>query len=88
MFTLAVQDRYKYAVEEKWTAFTAKPSKDTDVTLSFLSTAGNWIVGHPFAYAKDLNKKLLALPKEELPRGWVLVDFGNAELAKHIIEAN
>ncbi len=60
VFTLAVQDRFKYGVEDKWAAFTAKPSKETDVTLSFLSTVGNWIV----------------------------VDFGNAELAKHIIEAN
>ena len=33
VFTLAVQDRYKYAVEDKWAAFTAKPSKETDVTL-------------------------------------------------------
>ena len=88
LFKLAVQDRYKYANDDKWTAFTAKPTKEREVTLSFLSTAGNWIVGHPYAYASNLNPRLLALPKEELPEGWIVVDFGDAELAHHIFSAN
>ena len=87
-FKLAVQDRYKYGNNDKWAAFTAAPSEQADVTVSFLSTAGNRAVGHPFAHAKALNKKLLALPKEKIPEGWIILDFGNAELAKHIVEAN
>ena len=87
-FKLAVQDRYKYGNEDKWAAFTAKSSEKAEVTVSFLSTAGSWVVGHPFLHAKALNPKFLSLKKEELPEGWIILDFGNAELAKHIIEAN
>ena len=53
-----------------------------------MSTAGNWIVGHPFAHAKELNARLAALPVKDLPEGWVILDFGNVDLAKHIIDAN
>ncbi len=87
-FTLAVQDRYKYGNEDKWAAFTAKPSEKTDVTISFLSTAGSWVIGHPYAHAKVLDAKLMALSGEKIPEGWVIIDFGNVHLATKIIDAN
>ena len=87
-YKLAVKDRYKYGNEDKWAAFTAKPAEASDVQVSFLSTAGSWIIGHPFGHAKELDAKLLALPAEDLPEGWIIIDFGTAETAQHIYQAN
>lgn len=87
-YTLAVQDRYKYGNDDKWAAFTAKPSEKTDVTISFLSTAGGFVIGHPYAHAKVLDAKLMALPVDKIPEGWVIIDFGNVHLARKIIDAN
>ena len=91
-YTLWVQDRYKYESDDKWTAFRAGISgaeygADT-VALHFLSTSGSWVVGHPYGYAKDLNKRLLMF--EGLPdrAGWVILDFGTAPLAAKIYELN
>ena len=87
-FTLAVQDRYKYTNEDKWAAFTAKQPKEADVTVSFLSTAGSWVIGHPYANAEELNGKLMQLREKEIPKGWIILDFGNQDLARKIYETN
>ncbi|MBP5295647.1 MAG: phosphatidylinositol-specific phospholipase C domain-containing protein [Lachnospiraceae bacterium] len=88
VFTLAVQDRYKYGNEDKWAAFTAKPSQETDVCISFLSTAGSFVIGHPYGSAKALNKRFAELDPKDLPEGWIILDFGNVLLAKQIIDMN
>ena len=90
-YTLYVQDRYEYGTEDKWNAFTAgmdagRSRGAEDISLSFLSTKGILAYGHPFAYAKTLNARLmqanLALD------GWVIVDFASAPLAERIYSAN
>ncbi len=90
-YTLWVQDRYEYDADEKWTAFLngirAAGTADGAVALHFLSTKGSFVQGHPFGFAKDLNKRLLA---ETLPAdcGWVVTDFASAPLAEHIYTLN
>ena len=90
-FTLWVQDRYEYDADEKWTAFLNGIRGSTTaggaVSLHFLSTKGSFVQGHPYAFAKDLNKRLMA---ESLPAdcGWVIVDFATAPVAEHIYTLN
>ena len=90
-YRLWVQDRYAYGTEDKWTAFLNGLREPAigggDLSVSFLSTKGTLAYGHPYAFAKTLNARLLELPSEEL-RGWIVVDFGDAELAAHIWSAN
>jgi 1-phosphatidylinositol phosphodiesterase len=83
-FSLAVQDRYEYDVEEKWAAFTDTLGARADLTLNFLSTKGSFVQGHPFFFASNLNPRL----KGADPKGWTIVDFGTAEIAKTIYERN
>lgn len=90
-YTLWVQDRYCYPVEEKWMAFLAglglARAQDGEVSLSFLSTKGTLPFGHPYKYASSLNLRLLG--REIKPTdGWIIVDFATAPLAKHIYEVN
>ena len=88
---LWVQDRYEYGAKDKWTAF-LKGLKEPqiapeDLSVHFLSTKGTLTYGHPYFFANKLNKQLLELPREEL-RGWILVDFADAEIASYIWSAN
>ena len=86
-YTLWVQDRYNYAVEDKWVAFNEgmKEPDDSSVVISFLSTAGTFYVGHPYAYAKDLNRRVF---ESDNLSGWVILDFASAPLAEHIYSKN
>lgn len=89
---LWVQDRYEYDTEEKWEAFTEGLTigvGEEEAALHFLSTKGSFAYGHPYFFARRLNKRLLAydLPGEG-PLGWIIVDFGSARLAEHIYERN
>ena len=92
-YNLIVQDRYKYDADDKWNAFlkAAKASGGQNgrgrLALNFLSTNGNAAYGHPYKYAKKLNKKLLSGDSPKLS-GWVIVDFGTADIAKRIYEEN
>lgn len=90
-YILYVQDRYEYGAEDKWNAFTAGMDAGRgrgagDISLSFLSTKGTLAYGHPFAFAKTLNSRLmranLALD------GWVITDFASAPLAERIYSVN
>lgn len=88
VYTVWVQDRFKYDSEEKYAAFLAAQSAadQGDVHIHFLSTNGNAAYGHPAAYAKDLNERLLS---EDIHlRGWVIVDFGSPALARRIYREN
>lgn len=90
-YTLWVQDRYAYGTEDKWRAFTdgmeKAPTSPTDVALNFLSTKGTGAYGHPYHYADLLGDRLYNLEKEKL-NGWIIVDFGNEQLAGSIWHAN
>ena len=87
--TLWVQDRYEYEADEKWAAFTggmaASETSADAVSLNFLSTKGHAKYGHPYKYAPGLNEKLGAAGALN---GWIIVDFGSAELAKTIYDIN
>lgn len=91
-FTLAVQDRYHYGVEDKWNAvqYTLRNTTATEDTfcLNFLSTAQGKLP-HPRSFAAELNARFLA---EELtagnPYGVILFDFADADLAQAVIDTN
>ena len=88
---LWVQDRYEYGAEDKWTAFVnglKEPAIGADdLSIHFLSTKGTLAYGHPYYFARTLNARLKELPTEEL-RGWIVIDFADADLAAHIWSAN
>lgn len=91
-FTLAVQDRYHYAVEDKWNAvlYTLRNTTATENTfcLNFLSTAQGKLP-HPRGFAREMNRLFLA---ESLsagsPYGIILFDFADADLARAVIDTN
>ena len=90
-YSLWVQDRFEYGLEDKWTAFEkgmdeADAQKaEGDIVLSFLSTKGTASYGHPWRYAKDLNARLLKMGDLT---GWVVLDFLDARLAYHLYSMN
>jgi 1-phosphatidylinositol phosphodiesterase len=91
-FTLAVQDRYHYAVEDKWNAVTYTlrntTAAENTFCLNFLSTAQGKLP-HPRGFAREMNRLFLA---EELtagtPYGIILFDFADADLARAVIDTN
>ena len=95
---LKVQDRYCLNTEDKWTAFTdslevlkeEEGSEGTKVSrIHFLSTKGHGYVGHPYWYAAPLNARLMEYDFEEgYSYGWIIVDFGDEELARRIYSLN
>ncbi len=89
VYTLHVQDRWEYDTDAKWAAFLAgmRDTADGAVSLNFLSTKGETRYGHPFEYAKELNARLLEADDDALG-GWIIVDFGSAELAERIYRLN
>ena len=90
-YTLWVQDRFEYDTEHKWTAFLGglrtAPGTSEECYLNFLSTKGTAAYGHPYQFAKTLNARLLDQPLAQ-GSGWVVVDFGTAQLAEHVYSAN
>ena len=86
-----MQDRYEYGGEDKWNAFTAgmnaaRERSAGDVAVHFLSTKGTLAYGHPYLFAKELNRKLLQA--NLALDGWIIVDFASAALAERIYTAN
>lgn len=91
-YSVYVQDRYEYNVDGKWKAFESgidieKGARTGDVRLNFLSTKGTLAYGHPFFFAKRLNERFMD-KGYRTPKGWTIVDFGTAELAKKIYSSN
>ena len=88
-YTLYVQDRYAYDAVDKWNAFIEGLNADRTgadaAAIHFLSTKGTAAYGHPYAFAKTLNRKLLAT---DALHGWIVIDFADATLAAHIYEQN
>ena len=89
-YTLWVQDRYKLDTDEKWEAFTGALNSGSvgpnDVFINYLSTNGPPAYGHPYKYAKDLNRRFLSFDGQL--KGWVIVDFGTPSLAARIYNEN
>ena len=89
-YRLFVQDRYEYEADDKWNAFAAGlkagETGASAVSIHFLSTKGKVTFGHPFAYAKKLNEKLLSC--SDPLSGWIVVDFASAKLAQRIYSEN
>lgn len=90
---LWVQDRYKYSVEDKYDAvidgLTNCEADENTIFLNFVSTAGKGPVGHPKAYAKELNKLISEYEFEkETSYGIIIMDFARPELAEKIIMTN
>lgn len=90
---LWVQDRYKYSVEDKYSAVVDGlencEADENTIFLNFVSTSGSGKVGHPKGYARQLNKLLLNYAfQSETSYGIVIVDFGTKELAQHIYMTN
>ena len=89
--SLVVQDRYHYAVEDKWNAvrYTLEncPAGEDCFCLNFLSTAQGKLP-HPRSFARQMN----ALFAQYAPAGGccgvVLFDFADAALARQVIERN
>jgi len=91
---LYVQDHFEYGNNAKWMLFyygLANPADTSlgEATISFLSTKGVLPYGHPFYHAVSLNKKLKELTLDYTTNyGWIVVDFGDRELAKKIYFSN
>ena len=88
-YTLTVQDRYEYDTEDKWNAFrtgmAAGGTGANAVSIHFLSTKGTAAYGHPYRFAKVLNARLSDSTNF---RGWLIVDFASAALARTIYMQN
>ncbi len=90
---LYVQDRFKYGIQDKWTAFAVSMDEcmagDVNLSLNFLSTSVNGSAGHPKSYANTLNAQLLNTKMEDGKcYGVMIVDFGEEALARHIFAQN
>lgn len=88
-----VQDRYKYSVEDKYEALVDGlencEADENTIFLNFVSTSGDGKVGHPHGYAKALNGLLMEYEmKPHTSYGIIIVDFGTADLARHIYYSN
>ena len=92
-FRVWVQDRYKYSVEDKYDAVVDGlencEADENTLFLNFVSTSGDGVVGHPRGYAKTLNELLQEYElKASTSYGIIIVDFGDANLARHIYYTN
>ena len=95
-YTVTVQDRYCYKAGEKWDAFTNTADNCSvregsgDILINFLSTKGALKYGHPYYFAKKLNRELESWLTEERkqPQGWIVTDFGDAKQARLIYTLN
>ena len=90
-----VQDHYKYNADDKWSSFVGTIEETDDlladknaVVINFLSTNGTAPYGHPYKYAKNLNKRFLDYEIDAEKLGWVIVDFGTMEMAQKIYKQN
>ena len=92
-FRLWVQDRYKYSVSDKYDAVVDGlencEADENTLFYNFVSTSGEGFIGHPAGYAKALNGLLMEYNlKSSTSYGVIIVDFGTADLARHIYYSN
>ena len=90
---LLVQDRYRYGIDDKLEVLNvgldlaAQNAESGMVRINFLSTTGPNVFSHPETVAGKMNA---AFKEMELSGniGWVLFDYGNADLARLVYERN
>ena len=90
---LLVQDRYRYGIDDKLEILNvgldlaAQNAESGMVRINFLSTTGPNVLSHPENVAGKMNA---AFKEMELSGniGWVLFDYGNADLARLVYERN
>jgi len=87
-----VQDRYHYAVADKWQAvrYTLDncPADGNAFSLNFLSTAQGKLP-HPRAFAREMNALFADYQLEKDGHyGIILFDFASPELARQVVESN
>lgn len=88
-----VQDRCNYSVEDKYEAVIDGlencEADENTLFLNFVSTSGDGKIGHPYGYAQVLNGLLMEYElRSNTSYGIVIVDFGSANLARHIYYSN
>jgi 1-phosphatidylinositol phosphodiesterase len=90
---VAVQDRYRYDVQDKWNAFdytlTNCPANQWTISINFLSTMTGSKIPHPRAYAGELNSMFLEKDLEPGKMYGILAfDFITREMAEKVIASN
>ena len=61
----------------------------SDIFINFLSTKGTMTYGHPRKYANVINPRFLQMQLEYgKAYGWIIVDYGTEQIARHIFETN
>ena len=90
---VAVQDRYRYTVQDKWNAFeytlTNCPANQWTISINFLSTMTGSKIPHPRAYAEELNSLFLGTELEQGKMYGILAfDFMTQEMAEKVIASN
>ena len=90
---LWVQDRYKYSFDDKYQAlidgFENCEADENTLFINFASTTGTGFAGHPKTYADKINGLILDYDfKEATSYGIIVVDYGTADLARHIYLSN
>lgn len=88
-----VQDRYRYSVEDKYEAIIDGlencEADENTLFLNVVSTSGDGKIGHPYGYAQALNGLLMEYElRPNTSYGIIIVDFGTANLARHIYYSN
>ena len=94
--TYAVQDRYKYGVEDKKAAVSATMAStelqgDRDILiLNFLTTVTGASLPHPRAYARDINNwfRYAVSLTAGGHYGVIILDWATADLALKVIQTN
>ena len=61
---------------------------DADLRISFLSTNGTPKFGHPYSYAKVLNRNFAAEDLTRYAPTWMILDFSNAVMAEKVYDLN
>lgn len=92
-FDILIQDRYKFSKADKIIAIEKCLEKAYElkgkntISINFISTIGKFGISHPAAVAKDLNDYMKDLKLKDYA-GWVIFDFGDADLASMIYKLN
>ena len=90
---VAVQDHYRYSVQDKWKAFEDTlvncPANQWTISINFLSVMTGSVIPHPRAYAEELNAQFLDVKLEPGKKYGILAfDFVTREMAEKVIASN
>lgn len=91
--SLWVQDRFKYTIQDKYTAFKEGlvncQAADNSFFINFLSLSGQGLIPHPKGNADSLNKMFMDEQlQENTSYGIIVVDRANKEMASKVFKTN